>query len=74
MAEAYAALSQAHASYQQSMSIAVDTHASADTGLALKREGQAYAAALTRYSEAAMAWLIFVDAFLHPKNVRRAGG
>jgi hypothetical protein len=74
MAEAYTVLCQAHVSYQHSMSIAVDTHSSTGGALALKREGRVYAAALTRYSEAAMAWLMFVDVLLHSKNPGSAGG
>jgi hypothetical protein len=66
MLEASHALKVAHEKYQHSLAIVMDTEVNADAMLALRNEGRAYAAAITGYSEATMAWLVFVDTHLHP--------
>ena len=66
MLEASQALKVAHEKYQHSLAIVMDTEVNADGMLALRNEGRAYAAAITQYSEATMAWLVFVDTHLQP--------
>jgi len=66
MLEASQALKVAHEKYQHSLAIVMDTEVNADGMLALRNEGRAYAASITQYSEAAMAWLVFVDTHLQP--------
>jgi len=66
MLEASQALKVAHEKYQHSLAIVMDTEVNADGMLALRNEGRAYAAAITQYSEATMAWLVFVETHLHP--------
>jgi hypothetical protein len=66
MLEARQVLNVAHEKYQHSLAIVMDTEVNADGMLALRNEGRAYAAAITQYSEATMAWLVFVDTHLHP--------
>ena len=68
MLEARQVLNVAHEKYQHSLAIVMDTEVNADGMLALRNEGRAYAAAITHYSEATMAWLVFVDTHLDPKN------
>lgn len=48
------------------MAIATNPGANADDELALRREGHAYAQALTVYTNATMAWLAYVDTVLRP--------
>jgi hypothetical protein len=66
MLEARQALNVAHEKYQYSLAIVLDTEVNADGMLALQNEGRAYAAAITDYSKATMAWLVFVDTHLQP--------
>ena len=65
------ALDEAHEKYQSILAVAMDDP---DAGVAVRQEGRAYAAALTRYSEATMAWLTYVDTQLRPKKAGGAGG
>ena len=68
MLEARNAFQQAR-DVQESAFAALDADASADGALALRRAGQAYAKAVTEYSNALMAWLAFVERVLHePKR------
>ena len=63
---------EAHEKYQSALAMAMDDpDAGTESELAVREEGRAYAAALTRYSEATMAWLTYADTRLRPK---RAGG
>jgi hypothetical protein len=66
MLEARQVLNVAHEKYQHSLAIVMNTEVNADGMLALRSEGRAYAAAIAQYSEATMAWLVFVDTHLHP--------
>jgi hypothetical protein len=66
MVEARQALNVAHEKYQHSLAIVMDAGVNKDGMLALRNEGRAYAAAITQYSEATMAWLVFVDTHLQP--------
>ena len=66
MLEARLALNVAHEKYQHSLAIVMDTAENADGMQALRNEGRAYAAAITQYSDATMAWLVFVDTHLQP--------
>jgi len=70
MLEARQALNVAHEKYQHSLAIVMDTAENADGMQALRNEGRAYAAAVTHYSDATMAWLVFVDTYLHPGKAR----
>jgi hypothetical protein len=66
MLEARQALNVAHEKYQHSLARVMDNEVNADVMLALRNEGLAYAAAITDYSKATMAWLVFVDTHLQP--------
>ena len=70
--EARKALDEAYEKYQHALAVGMDmTDASEEEMLAIRREGRAYAHALTHYTSATMAWLQFVDAQLHPKARER---
>jgi hypothetical protein len=66
MLEARQVLNVAHEKYHHSLAIVMNTEVNADGMLALQNEGRAYAAAITDYSKATMAWLVFVDTHLQP--------
>lgn len=66
MLEAQDALQEAHKQYQSAFDLAMDTRGNPDTAVAFRREGRAYAQALSAYTNATMAWLSFVDRRLHP--------
>lgn len=68
MLEARELLSQVHERYQQTLAGGMNTNASAEELQAVRREGRAYAQALTAYSNAAMAWLTYVDTGLRSKK------
>lgn len=72
MVDARLALDQAHADYQHAFAAAVDLDANVDGAYGLVQQGRAYAAALTRYTEAIMGWLIFADAKLGAKKADNA--
>ena len=72
MVHCHAACSKAHADYLNTLAMAMDTRANEDDAVTLKRQGRAYAQALTRYTEATMAWLVFLDTHLHPSKTSRA--
>ena len=59
--EAYDRLRKAHVNYDQALAVAVDTELSSDGRLALKQNGLVYADTVTRYTNAVMAWLAFVE-------------
>jgi len=67
MAEAHETFKNAGADYQSAMTTVIDTGANADGACAFRREGRAYAQALTSYADATMAWLVFVDQMLLKK-------
>lgn len=73
MVDARKALDETYEKYQRSLAVAMD-YPDAQSEVALRREGRAYAAALTRYSEATMAWLRHVDTHLRSKKGESAGG
>ena len=62
------ALDEAHERYQRALAAAMEADAGVNGERAVRSEGRAYAAALTKHSNAAMAWLSYVDTHLHPKN------
>jgi hypothetical protein len=61
LAVAGEALEKARHGYQDACATFEDTNGSDDGRFALRREGRAYAQAVTQFSDAAMAWLSFVD-------------
>lgn len=61
MLEAYHRLREAHTNYDQALAVAVDTELSSDGRLTLRQNGRVYADAVTRYANAVMAWLAFVE-------------
>ena len=65
LAVAREGLEKARVTYQDAIETFVDTNWSNDGVFALRREGLAYAQAVTHYSSAVMAWLVFVDNQLH---------
>ena len=65
MNEARQALLNARAVHESAAAV-LDADANADGDLALQRAGRAYAAAVTAFSNATMAWLAFVDNELRP--------
>jgi hypothetical protein len=66
MLETRKTLNEAHEKYRSAFEIAMDTVAGADGRFALRREGEVYAQALHRYTEASMAWLGYVDRNVRP--------
>lgn len=71
--DAHKALDEAYEKYHHALAVALEiTNASEEEMLALRREGLAYAHALTRYTDAAMAWLTYVDTHLRPKRADSA--
>ena len=73
MADAREALDEAYEKYQSALGVAIDDP-DAGSEVAVRQEGRAYAAALSRYSEVTMAWLTYVDTHLRSKKAERAGG
>jgi hypothetical protein len=72
--EARKALQEAFEKYESAYKIAIDTEPIGNDGIsALRHKGRAYANALNRYSEAAMAWLVYVETHLLPKNADAKG-
>jgi hypothetical protein len=61
VADAYAALQMAHASYERALEVAADTDNLSDSLIALRQHGRDYANAIVQYLNAAMAWLSFAD-------------
>jgi len=72
MTEAHQALEAAYADYQDVLARAHDAYehgpsaADSDIILQLRVQGRAHAEALTNYSHALMAWLIYVERHVHP--------
>ena len=73
MLEARKALDEAYEKYQRILAVVMDADVGAEGELAMRQEGRAYAAALTRYSKATMTWLTYVDTQLRPKKADSAG-
>jgi hypothetical protein len=76
MIDAFAALQLAQLKHEQAMGIAADASSLSDDGTtSILQSGREYANALTRYTEAAMAWLAFADLHLNDarKYERKAG-
>ena len=71
MLDARKALDEAYEKYQSALVVAMNTNPADAT--TLRQEGRTYAAALTRYTEATMAWLGFVETHFHPKKAESAG-
>ena len=69
MAEASEALRTAQARNEQAMGVLRDTEGTADGLLILRREGHAYAQALTRATAATIDWLRYVDTILRSKDL-----
>lgn len=63
VSQSYAGLQMAHASYERALTIVADTDNLPNTDglVALQQQGRDYANAVTRYSNAVMAWLSFAD-------------
>ena len=60
--DGFAALQIAHLKYEHALEFAQEEDTlGAEAVVAVRREGREYAEAVTRYSNAAMAWLSFVD-------------
>ena len=59
MFDAQKAMHEAFSSYTRALELTVDTERNVDGVQALKHEGHAYARSVTRYSNAAMAWLTY---------------
>jgi hypothetical protein len=57
--------------YQRALAAAMNPDAGMDGLQAVRREGRAYAHALTEYSNAAMTWLTYVDA--RPQSKKATG-
>jgi hypothetical protein len=73
MSAAREELDRVHASYQHVLARTRDASVTGEGMLALRREGQAYAQAVTRYSNAAMAWLAYVETQARPYTAGGAG-
>ena len=73
MLEARRTLDQANDEYQHAFAVCMDVEAQVDDAVGLVQAGRAYAAALTHYTEATMAWLLFVDTHLRTKRAASAG-
>lgn len=72
MLEARKALEDAYEKYQHALRAGMDAaEAGEEEMLAIRREGRAYAQALSQYTNSTMAWLTYMDTHLRPK---RAGG
>ena len=76
MFEAHQLLHEAHINYNQALAMARDTELSSDGMSALQQKGRMYAEAVTRYSNAVMAWLALVDAHKEQAilSLRKAAG
>ena len=61
--EKYELLQKAQVGYEEALAIARDTELSPDRLLAIRQQGREYAHAVTRYSEAVMAWVSFMDIY-----------
>lgn len=72
MLKARRALDEIHEKYQRTLAGAMNADASPEELQAMRREGRAYAQALTAYSNAAMTWLTYVDSGLHSKEANHA--
>jgi hypothetical protein len=60
--DSFAALQMAHLRYEHALeSVADPGDPTAEAVVAVRQQGREYAEAVTRYSNAAMAWLSFVD-------------
>ena len=60
--DGFAALQLAHLKYEHALEVAGQEYAlSAEAFEALRHQGHEYAEAVTRYSNAAMAWLAFME-------------
>lgn len=68
MLEARELLDVVHDKYQRTLAATMGTDAGAEEFQAVRREGRAYAQALTQYSNAAMTWLTYVDTGRQSKN------
>jgi hypothetical protein len=73
LAVAHEAFLKADANYQRALAIAVDTEQDSDTLVALGREGRDYAYALTRYTNATMEWLMYIDTQLRTRKSKAKG-
>jgi hypothetical protein len=59
--EGFAALQIAHLKYEHALEIVEDGALSAEAIVAVRQQGHEYAETVTRYSNAAMAWLAFME-------------
>ena len=73
--DAQAALQLAQLKHEHAMEIAADVLLSDDGIASIRHAGAEYAAAVTRYTNAAMAWLSFADTYAkEAKSVARKRG
>jgi hypothetical protein len=59
--DGFAALQIAHLKYEHALEIVEDGALSAEAIVAVRKQGHEYAETVTRYSNAAMAWLAFME-------------
>jgi hypothetical protein len=59
--DGFAALQIAHLKYEHALEIVEDGALSAEAIVAVRQQGHEYAETVTRYSNAAMAWLAFME-------------
>jgi hypothetical protein len=61
VSDGFAALQIAHLKYEHALEIVEDGALSAEAIVAVRQQGHKYAETVTRYSNAAMAWLAFME-------------
>jgi len=64
MRDAQKAMQEASSAYTAALELSVDTERNADGAHGLRQQGRAYAQAVMRFSNAAMAWLRYADTHL----------
>ena len=74
VSDLYGQLEQSHTAYQSCIASAIKGEIDSETRFALRREGRTYAELLVRYSNAAMAWLAFVENQIRPDEQSRSTG
>jgi hypothetical protein len=59
--DGFVALQMAHLKYEHTLEIVEEGALSDEAAVAIRQQGHEYAEAVTRYSNAAMAWLAFME-------------
>ena len=66
--DGFAALQIAHLRYEHALQIVAEGAPGAEAIVAIRQQGREYAKAVTRYSNAAMAWLAFMETIKDPRK------